>query len=178
MQAKSIAALALAFVISMAAIAGEKEKQRIVVEIDDGDGPVIVDFDSDDTGFTMDELQLGESRTWVDENGSTTIVTRTEDGIEFDVDGDKVNVDDLAGKNEHEEKHVKKMMFADSDGDQDIMIITGKAVDAATQEKIRALLQDAGHGDDVTFIDSSAMNDASTGNKQVRVITKKVHVTN
>jgi hypothetical protein len=36
MQAKSIAALTLAFVISLAAIAGERQKDRIVVEIDDG----------------------------------------------------------------------------------------------------------------------------------------------
>ena len=118
MQAKSIAALTLAFAISVAAIAGEKEKEHIVLKIDDGSGPVTVDFDSDETGFTMDELQLGESRTWVDENGSTTIVTRTEDGIEFNVDGEKINIDDLAGEQQHEEKHVRKMMFVDGEGDQ------------------------------------------------------------
>lgn len=44
MQGKSIAALTLAFVISLAVIAGERQKERIVVEIDDGsnDQPVRV----------------------------------------------------------------------------------------------------------------------------------------
>ena len=52
-----------------------------------------------------------------------------------------------------------------------VTIITGEALDASTQESIKALLQSVGRGDDVTFIDASGRD-----GRQVRVMKKKVEI--
>lgn len=99
MTIKSIAAIALAFVLSAAALAGETHQKRVAIHIDtDGDGHAVqaVRFDSETAGFDLDELQLGESRAFVDEDGNNLFVVRTENGYDFDVNGRKIAVPDPA----------------------------------------------------------------------------------
>ena len=53
-----------------------------------------------------------------------------------------------------------------------VTIISGEALDASTQESIKAVLLSVGRNDEVTFIDGSSGSDS----KQVRVIRKKVEI--
>lgn len=106
-----------ALMLSVAAWASETQEKRmkIVVETQDADTSVLR-FDSDEAGFTLDELQLGESRSIVDKDGNTLFVVRTEDGFEFDVDGKKIKVPNIDidedvhfdGDHEKHEVHVVK----------------------------------------------------------------------
>ncbi|VUX55913.1 protein of unknown function [uncultured Woeseiaceae bacterium] len=61
------------------------------------------------------------------------------------------------------------MSSHDSSG---VTIISGEALDASTQESIKAVLQSAGRVDKVTFIDGSGAADG----KHVRVIRKKIEI--
>ena len=61
------------------------------------------------------------------------------------------------------------MSSHDSSG---VTIISDEALDASTQESIKAVLQSAGRDDEVIFIDGSSGPDG----KQVRVIRKKIEI--
>jgi hypothetical protein len=52
------------------------------------------------------------------------------------------------------------------------MIMTGKPVDEATQQAIRSLLESAGHGSEVRFIDREGIHEEH----QVHVIEKRVEI--
>ena len=53
-----------------------------------------------------------------------------------------------------------------------VTIISGKTLDASTQESIKAVLQSVGRDDEVIFIDGSSGSDG----KHVRVIRKKIEI--
>jgi len=53
-----------------------------------------------------------------------------------------------------------------------VTIISGKTLDASTQERIKAVLQSAGRDDEVIFIDGSSGSDG----KHVRIIRKKIEI--
>ncbi len=53
-------------------------------------------FDSDEAGFDLNELQLGESRAYVDADGNNLYVVRTEEGFDFDLNGRKISLPDFA----------------------------------------------------------------------------------
>lgn len=109
---KGVAVFLMTLAMSVAAWAAETQEKRmkIVVETHDADESVLR-FDSDEAGFSLDELQLGESRSIVDKDGNTLFVVRTEDGFEFDVGGRKIEVPDLTAEgledmDIHEHVHV------------------------------------------------------------------------
>ena len=56
-----------------------------------------------------------------------------------------------------------------------IMIVSEKPIDEATQLAIKTMLESAGHGNEVRFIDANA---AHGGPHTIKVIEKKVEVTN
>ena len=80
--------------LSIAAVAGEQHK-RVEIVVDDNNGAPIV-FDSESAGFDPLELQLGESRSVVDEDGNTVFIVRTEDGFDIESNGRRVSVPDPA----------------------------------------------------------------------------------
>ena len=49
-------------------------------------------FDSESAGFDPMELQLGESRSVVGEDGSIVFIVRTEDGFDIEANGRRVSV--------------------------------------------------------------------------------------
>ena len=65
-------------------------------------------------------------------------------------------------------------MIASGGGPQGVTIISGDILDDSIRDSIRAVLQSAGHTDEVTFIDSSGGSDG----KHVKVIRKHVEVVN
>ena len=86
------AATAVALALAAAATAGEPQHMNFAIAIDDGDGPVALNLDSEDMGFSLHDLQVGETRSIVDDTGRNVMVTRTAEGYTFDVDGKKIDL--------------------------------------------------------------------------------------
>jgi hypothetical protein len=108
-----------AMLLSVATFASEKQRHiQLQVQSDEGEaaGMQAFRFDSDEAGFNLDELQLGESRSYIDEVGNNMFVVRTEEGFDFDINGRKISVPDFSkhgdvmvmhdGDESHSERHV------------------------------------------------------------------------
>jgi len=170
------------------AVAGEEMQTKIAIAVIDGesDGEIRIELDSDDLGFNLHDLQEGENRSIVDATGRSILITREADGFRFDVDGRTVKMPAFDGKQhgfawigdgsaENVEVHVmhgegKTAMHA-MDG---VMIVSSKPIDDGAQEAIRTLLESAGHGSEVSFIDRELHHGDA---HKIRVIEKKVEVT-
>ena len=175
-----VAAFATLFVAA-AAYAGPEKRMEIHVA-HDGDGThesMEVRLDSSTMDFDLADLQIGETRSVVDESGRTILITRQEDGYEFDIDGKKIDLPDVHSNYTHwsgdETTDVEivgggthGIMMADaSDG---IFIISGDTLDESTKDSIRAVLQSAGHDTEVKFFDGGGHG----GERHVKVIKKRV----
>ena len=167
------------------AIAQDQTRVQIEVISDDTDHEVVrIELDSDNMGFNLHDMQEGENRSIVDKDGRTILVTRNADGYSFDVDGKTIDMPLMASGHhgvviadaEHGEnvdvrvmRHGNIAMPVHMDG---TMIMTGKPVDEATQQAIRSLLESAGHGSEVRFIDREGIHEAH----QVHAIEKRVEI--
>jgi hypothetical protein len=184
--------------IATAAIAGEQHKMKIEVAVS-GDGEKHFEWHGD--GTEIDDLEIGESKTIVDDDGNEVTMTRTEGGMQIEVDGeniellhmgDDIDVDVLHDKNarvfihgEHESedvmieshKNVKIVKTHDSDG---VTIISGDEIDEETRARLEKVLKDAGKDGKVMFLDGSELSgdEQAHGKHEVRIIKKKVDVTN
>jgi hypothetical protein len=122
MKTKALIIIFFALMLSAAAVASEKQRHvQIHVDAQDGHDTDIQSFrfDSDDAGFDLEELQLGESRAYVDEDGNNLFVVRTEDGFDFDLNGHKISLPDFTndemmfvrdGNDAHGEKQIIRKM--------------------------------------------------------------------
>ena len=181
MKFKQIAVLVAAASLAAAAIAGEEMRHKIAIAVvdDDGTGETRVELDSDDLGFNLHDMQEGENRSIVDKSGRTILVTRAADGFTFDVDGKTIRMPAFDGHHEGHmgdiDMHVMhEMDMATAHSMEGAMIITEKPVDDATQQAIRSMLESAGHGSEIRFVDTTSGMD---GHHKIRVIEKKVEVT-
>lgn len=181
-----------AFLLATAAVAGEEQRTTIKIEIDEEDkGHRSFKFDSEDAGFNLHDMAVGETRELTGESGNTAQVTRTEDGFVLDVDGEKIDLSDLHDADEARVVHMKingdhkkmkkhkKVRMIRTDDDDAVTIISGRAIDEETRERIREVLESAGQDGEVVFIDSSELQAGGAhGRHEVRVIKKDVDVTN
>lgn len=185
MNYKKIAALIATFLFAGTALSGEQihHDVEIAVVTADGDGETRIELGSDELGFDLHDMQVGENRSVVDKEGRSILITRVESGFTFDVDGKTINMPafeshDGAGFWNHNGDHVSNVdvhvvrdgMLTKSSDMDGVLIISGEEIDAATQQVIRSALESAGHGD-VRFTDGS-----EGGQHQVRVIKKVVEV--
>ena len=133
MRTKALTIIFFALMLSAAAMASEQQRRiAIMVEADDGhDGDITsFRFDSDEAGFDLDELQLGESRAYVDEDGNNLYVVRTEEGFDFDLNGRKISLPDFtkhgnitmmhAGNGTHVVRSVQKIRIDTDNGIDDL----------------------------------------------------------
>jgi hypothetical protein len=187
-----LAALA-ALLTCSGAIAQEKEETiafKLHVANDGAAAPTSIHWVGKD--LDLDSLAVGESRTATGESGETITVTRTDDGLEFDVDGETIVLPDIDLQGEH-------AALIDISGDHEIdvevhaetgsagatavgthaisampmegvTIISGVPLDDSVRESIRSVLISAGIGDEVRFIDHGDED------KSVRVVTRRVEV--
>ena len=98
MKTKALIIIFFALMLSAAAMASEKQRHiQIHVDAHEGHDTDVQSFrfDSDEAGFDLEALQLGESRTYVDEDGNNLYVVRTEDGFDFDLNGRKISLPDF-----------------------------------------------------------------------------------
>ena len=90
-------------VIGMFGIALAQEEHRVRIEViadDDSGDASHVRIDSEDLGFSLHDMQVGENQAIVDDEGRTILVTREADGFRFDVDGKTVSVPMLHGEHD------------------------------------------------------------------------------
>ena len=161
MNAKQTATLLATILFATAAYAGEEEHHKMEIKViaDDGGDATHLTLNSDELGFDLHDMQLGENRSIVDKDGRSILVTRGEDNFTFNIDGKEIEIpafDGHGGGNVWASKvdHVKdidvhvmrggmapNVMF----NDESVMIFSGKAIDEATQQIIRTALESAGH---------------------------------
>ena len=166
---------------------------KIVVAGDSTSDSTAIHWSSNDSGFDMQGMQLGETHSIVDESGRSILITREAEGFKFDIDGETIVVPDfdfdaphmafvggsdfstdvdveIMGEHDMTSRSMSLMMPGhESNG---VTIISGEALDASTKESIKAVLQSAGRDDEVIFIDGSGGSDG----KQVRVIRKQIEI--
>jgi len=98
------------------ALAQEESRVKIVVATDEGNGEgVHMQFDSDDVGFDLHDMQEGENQAFVDEQGRTVLVTRLADGYAFDVEGKTIKMPLIDGDH-------KKIIKLHGDHDKDVEV--------------------------------------------------------
>ena len=186
MKTMKVLAWAVTLIFSAAsADVEEKRVMKIVVAGDSSGDSTAFHWSSDDSDFDMQGMQLGETHSIVDESGSSVLITREAEGFKFDIDGETIIVPDfdidgahmafVGGPDFSTDVDVEilgaysMMSSRDSSG---VTIISGEALDAITQESIKAVLQSAGRDDEVIFIDGSSTADG----RHVRVVKKIVEV--
>lgn len=173
-------------VIGLAASAGAEEhgKRAISVKVlgDYEANSTSFFFDSDDIDLDLDAMQVGETHSVIDESGRSILITRTETGHSFNIDGEVVEMPLLidadhsgihwsaaGGDGEvHVISDFESATFAEAQG---TMIVSPTPIDAATQQAIKSLLESAGYGSEVEFIDHESAGPASV---KVRKIEKVV----
>ncbi len=179
-----LASLGLASV----ALAGEEMKTKMAIALIDSDsnGELRLELDSDDLGFNLHDMQEGENRSIVDKSGRTILVTREADGYKFEVEGKTIKMPLFDG--EHcgatwvgdgdmtgvDVRVMHDTSMASAHSMEGVMIVSEKPIDEATQQAIRSMLQSAGHGSEVRFIDTDGPHG---GPHMIKVIEKKVEVT-
>lgn len=200
MTLKTLTVILWGFLIAAAAVAGEEHKMKIEVAIS-GDGEEHKTFEWHGDGSEIDDLEVGESKTITDDDGNEVTMTRTEDGLEIEVEGKNIelmhmgsdiDVDVMRDKGanvvihgEHDsedvtiEKHkrVKIIRSHDKDG---VTIISSDAIDEETRARLEEVLKDAGTDGTVMFIDGSELSgdEQAQRKREVRVIKKEFDVTN
>lgn len=181
---------ALAVLMTFGAAHAQEEAQQVELKvIVAGDGGDAKEFRwvGDDAG--LHDLAIGESRTITAEDGSQVVVTRTDDGMQFDIGDETVVLPEPPPPHMafHGAHGMSSIAIIDGDGEDvavtsggvhvarahhpdGVTIISAEKLDDSVKESIRSVLISAGVDDEVTFIDGSE-------NRQVRVISKRVEVT-
>ena len=165
--------------IATAAVAGEEQRTHIKIAVaGDGKDHQVIEFNSQDSDIDLENLAIGESKSLTDTAGKEVTVTRTENGLEFDVEGKKIEIDGHDMDNIIIEKH-KNVRVIKSDNKDGVTIISGNEIDAEARAKIEEILKDAGENGGVMFIDGSELHDDMQAheNREVHIIKKEINVT-
>jgi hypothetical protein len=176
-----------ACLIATAAIAGEEHRTQIKIAVDgDGQDHQVIEFDSANSDIDLQDLAVGESKTLTDTGGKEVTVTRTDDGLEFDVGGETIEIDHMPGGMHGDasgdvivKKH-RSVRMIKTDSSDGVTIISGNEIDAGTRARIEEVLKDAGADGDVMFIDGSELKDDMQAHekREVRIIKKEISETN
>jgi hypothetical protein len=163
MRTKALIIIFFALMLSAATFASEQQRRvEVRVEAHDGhDGEMqSFRFDSDEAGFDLDELQLGESRAYVDAEGNNLYVVRTEEGFDFDLNGRKISMPDFSDHGDF------TMMHSD---DQVHVLRSVQKIEMVTEDGIGDLDLDI----ELNFGDMDIH-----GDHEIYVIKEEVDVTN
>lgn len=165
--------------IAAAAIAGEEKRTEIRIAVDGDDSAHrVIRFDSRDSDLDLQEMAVGESKVVTDSDGNKVTVLRTEDGIEFDLEGENIELFDLHG--EHGIANHKQVRMIKTQDAHSVTIISGDEINEATRAALEKVLKDAGKDGDVLFIDGSELHgdEQAHGVREVRIIKKELDATN
>lgn len=178
--------------MAAAAVAGDEQRTEIEIAVEgDASQHRVFRFDSAESDIDLHAMAVGESQVITDSDGNEVTVSRTEKGLEFDVEGEKIEIADMDGEHDfamiHEahdedvvvEKHKQVRMIKTSGADS-VTIISDNEIDDATRAALEKVLEDAGKDGDVVFIDGTELSgdEQAHGNREVRIIKKEIDVTN
>lgn len=160
-----------------AAHADEVEKTVEMKMVVTGDDHETITFDSNAAGFEPSDLAVGETRTIPNDSGRAITMTRTESGLQIDVDGKTIELPDVGAHGEHmmmvdaidvdvDVTHTGTMALPvdvevlgshaiRAHGPEGVTIISEEPLDASVRESIRSVLISAGIDKEVSFIDGS-----------------------
>ena len=122
MKAKNTVSLIAVSALATAAFAGEEihTKMKMIVVDGNADDEIHLELDSDELGFNLHDMQVGENQSIVDAEGRNILVSREEDGFAIDIDGRTIKLPALDG--EHDRVWVQKF-GDDADVDVDVHVI-------------------------------------------------------
>jgi hypothetical protein len=170
MNVRAITVFLWGSLIATAAVAGEDYRAEIRIAIE-GDEPQVFEWHSDDPDADLSTLELGESRTLEGADGGEVTVTRTDGGLEFNVDGRTIEMP-------HDGHHAAantstKVKVIRTDRTDGVTIISSDELDAGTRAKIEAALEEAGKDGEVIFLDGSEPSGAEQVHREHEVIIRK-----
>ena len=162
---------------------------HIEIKMDDGEDGTF-EWRSSDPDADFSELEVGESKTIKGDDGKEVTVTRTEKGLEMNVDGKKVElldfdvdgdiVIDIDSRHEgHGDgkvivKETRDVKIIKTDGSDGVTIISTSELDEETRAKLEAVLKEAGKDGSVMILDGSELHEAQAhGEHEVRIIKQK-----
>jgi len=190
MKTLKLTAVAVLLIFGATAFAEEEHKMKFeVIVAEDGAGETTnFSWSGTDADFDLQDMQVGESRSIIDESGQSILITRETDGFKIDVDGKTIMMPEMPGIGAHstsmafvdggdmdiDVQVIGHGAFMTSGGPEGVTIITSDALDDSTKASIEAILQSAGRDDKIIFIDSSGGSDG----EHVRIIRKRVEVVN
>ena len=193
MTLRTLAVFFWACLIGTAAVAGEEHRTEIKIAIDGEDATHrVFRFDSQDSDVDLQALEVGESEVITDSDGNEVKVLRTENGFEFDVEGEKIEIAGLHGEHDfamlhkaHDDddvvikKHKQVRMIKTNDA-HGVTIISGDEIDEETRAELERVLKKAGKDGEIVFLDGSELSgdEQAHGLHEVRVIKKEIDVTN
>lgn len=194
MNFKTVILFFWGFLIASAAVAGEQHETRIEIKTDDSENGGF-EWHSSDPEADFSDLEVGESKTIKGDDGKEVTVMRTEEGLEFDIDGKKIQmphpgydgdmvIDVDVMHDGHGEDSVvvnksKKVKIIKTDASDGVTIISSSELDDETRAKLESVLKDSGKEGDVMFLDGSELHEDAQvhGEHEVRIIKKKVEKT-
>lgn len=168
--------------VSGGLFADDEKKQVMTIEVagDDMSEGVKFRLDTDELGFDLEEMQVGEARSVIDEAGRSVLITRSETGFSFSIDGKTIEMpyfgdfdrEDInwvtapgdVAANVHVMRRHGRGTLSDIDG---TVIISPKPIDEATKTSIQSILEAAGYGSEVEFIDHAAASDGHVFIKKI-----------
>ena len=173
--------------VAAAAVAGEEHETRIEIAVGDGgDEPRVFEWHSNDPDSDLSRLEVGESKTLTGEDGEDVVVTRTENGLTFNRDGETVEIlhdKDHAIHKTHKMdgeqavfvKKSKDVKVIKAHADDGVTIIAGDEIDDETRARIEAALKDAGKDGEVIFLDGSELHgdEQTRGHHEKKIIIKR-----
>ena len=162
MKFKQLAVFVVIGLFATTVWSGEKahhETKIAIIELDGG-SETRIELDSDDLGFNLHDMQVGENRSIVDKEGRSILVTRGEENFTFEVDGKTIEMPafedhdggnvwvskgDFAPDVDFDVRVMHDGMAPMAMGMEGVMIVSEKEIDEATQQIIRTALESAGH---------------------------------
>jgi hypothetical protein len=190
MKTLKLAVIAVLATFAATTFAQEEHQMKFeIIVVDDGSGESTnFSWSGADADFDMQAMQVGESRSIIDDSGQSVLITRQTDGFKIDVDGKTIMMPEMPGMGMHDthmafvdggEMDIDVQVISDghfmsSSGPAGVTIITDEALDESTKASIEAILQSAGRDDKVIFIDGSGDSDG----EHVKIIRKRVEVVN
>jgi hypothetical protein len=188
MKTLKLAAFAVLLIFGATTFAQEEHEMKfeIIVAEDGADKTTSFSWSGADADFDMQDMQVGESRSIIDDSGKSVLITRETDGFKIDVDGKTIMMPEMpemgvhathmafvdGGEMDIDVQVIGHEGFMTSGGPEGVTIITDEALDDSTKASIEAVLQSAGRDDKVIFIDGSGGADG----KHVKIIRKHVEV--
>lgn len=155
---------------SLSAIAFENKVHKVMVKIDkSGDEDAVVDLNingSEDV-FVLEEMDIGETKTFTTQSGKDVVVVKTDKGTKINVDGKDIDIP-VSGANLAAKLHRSMPLHHMA---EDSIRVSGADLDESQKQIIRDGFAAAGIDKKITFSNDNIFvfktDDVTTGDQKV-----------